>query len=49
MTTNITCEPMPDVKDYYNLKIVEQGGKKIEIPLEKSEVRQVIGVLDNAI
>lgn len=40
---------MEGVKDYYILTITDQMGKVTELPLERSEVRNIIQVLDNAI
>ena len=49
MVTDVQCSPDPSVKDYYNLSITQKGQGTSVFQVERSELRQIIGKLDNAI
>ena len=45
----VEVEPVVGVKDYYTVTITDQYSKVSILTLERSEMRQIIQVMDNAI
>lgn len=49
MTLNVKIVPVENKPDYFYVEIKARGKETIAGEVEKSNVRQVIGTLDNAI